>query len=77
MPLPFLRQHLWRMPFLVNAPTKGVGYIQGLDMEGNVIHNLQDPTGKYYSNTTSVIEYEGFLYLGSFSASGIGRVPVP
>jgi sugar lactone lactonase YvrE len=77
MPLPFVRKMLWRLPFLVNAPTKGVGYILGLDLAGDVIHNLQDPSGDYISNTTSVIEYEGYLYIGSFSASGIGRVPAP
>jgi sugar lactone lactonase YvrE len=77
MPWPFLRKMLWRLPFLVNTPTKGVGYILGLNLEGNVIHNLQDPSGDYYSNTTSVIEQEGYLYIGSFSASGIGRVPAP
>jgi sugar lactone lactonase YvrE len=77
MPLPFVRKILWRLPFLVNAPTKGVGYILGLDVNGQVIHNLQDPSGDYYTNTTSVIEHEGYLYIGSFSASGIGRVLAP
>jgi len=77
MPHPFLRKVLWRLPFLVNAPTKGVGYILGLDLEGKVIHNLQDPSGDFYTNTTSAIEHQGYLYIGSFSASGIGRVPAP
>jgi hypothetical protein len=28
-------------------------------------------------DTTSAIEYKGALYIGSFSADGIGRVRVP
>ena len=49
----------------------------GLDLHGNVVHTLQDPSGETYPDTTSVIEHMGWLYIGSFSAHGVGRVRVP
>jgi sugar lactone lactonase YvrE len=77
LPYPLLRKILWRIPGLFGGTSTGEGYVVGLDLEGNVIHTLQDVTGETYPDTTSAIEYKGALYIGSFSADGIGRVPVP
>jgi len=77
LPHPLLRKILWRIPGLFSATSTGEGYVLGLDLEGNVIHSLQDVTGETYPDTTSVIEYKGSLYIGSFSADGVGRIPVP
>jgi hypothetical protein len=68
---------LWRIPGLFSATTFGEGYILGLDLKGHVIHTLQDVTGETYADATSVIEYKGSLYIGSFTADGVGRVRVP
>lgn len=76
LPNPFLRKVLWRLPGLLNASSAGEGYILGLDLDGNVIHNLQDRTGAVYPNTTSALEYEGMLYIGGYT-DGLGRIPVP
>lgn len=76
-PYPFLTKLVFRIPKgLQPAPTLQ-GYIIGLDLEGNVIHTLQDLTGSVFAPTTSAIEFEGELYLGSLSMSGIGRISVP
>ncbi len=76
LPNPFLRKVLWRLPVLLNAASAGEGYILGLDLEGNVIHNLQDPAGEVYPNTTSALEHNGVLYIAGYT-DGLGRIPVP
>jgi sugar lactone lactonase YvrE len=77
LPHPFLRKIMWRIPGLFSATSTGEGYVLGLDVQGSVTHTLQDMTGETYPDTTSVIEYKGWLYIGSFSADGIGRIRVP
>jgi sugar lactone lactonase YvrE len=77
LPHPFLRKIMWRIPGFFGGTSTGEGYVLGLDLEGNVIHTLQDLTGQTYPDTTSAIEYKGALYIGSFSADGVGRVRVP
>lgn len=76
LPNPFLRKVLWRLPGLLNVVSAGEGYILGLDLKGNVIDNLQDPAGEVYPNTTSVLEYDGMLYIAGYT-DGLGRIPVP
>ena len=68
---------MWRVPGLFSATSTGEGYVLGLDLDGRVIHTLQDVTGETYPDTTSVIEYKGWLYIGSFTADGVGRIRVP
>lgn len=74
---PFLRKVLWRIPWIFSSDSTGEGYILGLDLDGNIVFNMQDPSGAVYPNTTSVIEYDGKLYIGSYSANGLGRISVP
>ena len=75
LPQPFIRKILMRLPESVNAP-KNDGFVLGLDMDGRVIHNLQDPSGSYVQ-ISSVEEHDGMLYLGSLVEDAIGRLPVP
>lgn len=77
LPHPLLRKIVWRIPGFLSDASTGQGYVLALDLEGNVIHTLQDLTGETYPDTTSVVEHDGWLYLGSFTADGIGRIPVP
>jgi len=46
-------------------------------MNGKVIENLQDPTGKTYGFITNVVEYNGNLYFGSLMENAIGRISFP
>lgn len=76
-PSPFMKRLIFRIPKgLQPAPTLQ-GYILGLDLDGNVIYNLQDLSGNVFAPTTSAIEHEGKLYLGSLSMGGIGKIAVP
>ena len=75
LPQPFIRKIFMRLPESALAP-KNDGFVLGLDMDGRVIHNLQDPS-RSYIQITNVEEQDGMLYLGSAVEDSIGRLPVP
>ena len=75
LPQPFIRKIFMRMPESVSVP-KNDGFVLGLDVDGRVIYNLQDPSGSYVQ-ISSVEEHDGMLYLGSLVEDAIGRLPVP
>ena len=77
LPKPFMRKVFWRLRGFMSSSGPGEGYILGLDLDGNVKYNLQDPNGEFYPNTTSAIEANGMLYLGSHMNDGIGKIPAP
>jgi sugar lactone lactonase YvrE len=76
LPRPFIRKMVLRLPRSIMPGPKRYGFILGLDRNGNVVHNLQDPSGAF-SQITSVQEHEGMLYLGSLVEDAIGRLPLP
>ncbi len=76
LPRPFVRKMIARMPASLAPGAKRYAFVLGLDKDGNVVHNLQDPKGAY-AQITSVQEHEGILYFGSILEDAIGRLPVP
>ena len=64
LPNPLLRKIIARLPESLFPAAENYGFILGLDMEGHVVHNLQDPSASY-AQISSVQEHEGILYLGS------------
>jgi len=74
---PFIRKMIMRLPESLQPAPERYGFIIGIDGEGNVIHNLQDPSPGSFSPITSVEEHEGYLYLGSLTYSGFGRITAP
>ncbi len=74
-PRPFVRKLLMRLPEFVfgRPPDTLYGWVIGVDTEGEIVHNLHDPSGGYGA-ITSVNELEGHLYLGSISMSSVGRL---
>jgi len=75
---PFVRKIILRLPrSLREGQMAHAGYVLGLDMDGNVIYNLQDPMGRSYGFITSATEYKGILYLGSVAEDALGSIPVP
>ncbi|XP_071697251.1 protein STRICTOSIDINE SYNTHASE-LIKE 5-like [Rutidosis leptorrhynchoides] len=44
--------------------------------DGRIIKRLDDPTGQVVSFVTSVLEFEGDLYLGSLKNNFIGKLPI-
>jgi sugar lactone lactonase YvrE len=76
---PILRGILKPVPLLLITAavnTRGYGFVVGLDLEGRVAHNLQDPSGEFASHVTSVYEHEGMLFLGNIDDKAIYRIPV-
>jgi len=76
-PYPFLKKVIARLPLaLMPGPESGLGCVVALTLEGEVVHNLQDWSGRYHS-TTSAVEIGRFLYIGSIATDAIGKLPVP
>lgn len=76
LPNPFLRKLILRLHLPAPAPRR-YAMVLGLDAEGRVVHNLQDPSASTYASITAVQESGGMLYLGSIRENSIARIPVP
>ena len=74
---PFVRKMVMRLPESMQPAPDHYGFIIEIDGEGNVIHNFQDPSPESFSPITSVEEHEGYLYLGSLTYEGFGRIKAP
>jgi len=75
---PWIRKVAARLPlgwFSGAAPR--YGFVLGLDEDGNVLHNLQDPSGDRYAGISSVVHQNGTLYLGSLLEDAVGSLPLP
>lgn len=76
LPHPFLARAAARLPARLRPGPRRYGFVLGLDRDGKVIHNLQDPEGRF-AQIASVEEHGGRLYLGSLVERAVGRIPVP
>lgn len=76
LPRPFLREIIMRLPDAAIPDPENYGFVLGLSNQGEVVHNLQDPSGSYIQ-ISSVIQHEGFLYVGSIAEDALGRLPAP
>jgi sugar lactone lactonase YvrE len=73
----FWKKLVLRLPLVETLAGPGKeGFAIGLDLEGNVVANLQDPTGRVVA-VTHVVRRDGWIYLGSLTMSAVARVPVP
>jgi len=73
---PSLRKIVARLPlawFAGAAPR--YGFVLGLDTDGNVLHNFQDPSGSTYAGISCVVRQKGTLYFGSLLEDAVGRLP--
>ena len=76
-PWPFARKVLARLPDALQPAPKRHAWAVAVDEEGRTVADVQDVSPSSYSPLTSVIERDGFLYLGSFVRHGVGRVRAP
>jgi sugar lactone lactonase YvrE len=74
LPRPFLRKVIVRLPLFMQPAPARYGFVLGLDSEGRVRHNLQDPAGRRYALVASAVEHDGALYLGSLGQDSVGRL---
>jgi sugar lactone lactonase YvrE len=76
-PHPALKKALLRLPGFLRPGPRAHGYVLGLDADGRIVHNLQDPSGRAFALATNAIEHEGLLYLGSLTLPYAGRIRAP
>jgi sugar lactone lactonase YvrE len=76
LPHPVLREVIARLPAFLLPKARNYGFVLGLDAQGTVVRNLQDPSGSF-AQMSSVEEHDGQLYLGSLVERSVGRLPVP
>jgi len=77
MPLPFLRKVVMRLPNFLQPDIKRYAFVLGLDTDGHVVQNLQDPSPECFAQISNVIEHKGKLYFGSIGEKAIGRMSAP
>ena len=73
---PFLRKVVMRLPNFLQPNIKRYGFVLGLDMNGKVVRNLQDPSPEGFAQIANVVEHKGNLYFGSIGENAIGRFPL-
>src|SRR6266536_3228894 len=74
MPHPFLRKVVWRLPTFLQPNIKRYAFALGLDLNGHVVRNLQDPSPQCFAQIANVVEHKGALYFGSIGEGAIGRM---
>lgn len=77
MPHPFVRKVVWRLPSFLQPNIKRYAFALGLDANGHVTRNLQDPSAQSFTQIANVVEHKDKLYFGSIGESAIGRLPLP
>ena len=70
---PFLRKMLLRIPDFLAPQAIPYGHVMAVNAQGDILMSLQDPTGAY-PFTTSAVETDDYLYVGSLSAPVMGRI---
>ena len=68
---PFMRQLTLRLPRVLWPIPQAYGHVMAFTEDGNVVADLQDPTGQY-PETTGVTETPERLYIQSLHAKGLG-----
>ncbi len=74
---PFVRKIVDRLPSFLQPSAQRYAAVAGLDSEGRVVYNLQDPEARSLATIASAEEVDGILYLGSLEEPAFGRIPVP
>ena len=73
-PRPFVRKIIARLPEFLQPSAIPFAFVLGIDGQGQVTHNLQQPDGTPFRFITSVQREEEWLYLGSLETPSLGRI---
>ncbi len=76
-PYPLLKKLIVKLPDFMQPQPTHYGFVLGLNEQGEVVANLQDPSGEHVYEITSVEEGQGHLLLGTLTGDRIGRLPLP
>ncbi len=77
LPSPFLRKAVMRLPKFLQPAAKRYSFVVGLDINGQVVANLQDPSPQCYAQIANAVEHDGSLYFGSIGENTVGRYRLP
>ena len=72
---PWLAKVVARLPDSLQPAPARYAAVFGIDGQGTVRHNLQDPTGQY-AVVTSALMHDGYLYLSSLHDSAVARLKI-
>jgi len=67
LPRPWLKKIIHRLPDAVKPKALQHGMILGYDLDGNLVHNLQDSTGRV-GTTTTARYHDGRLFIASLES---------
>ncbi|MDH3578752.1 MAG: SMP-30/gluconolactonase/LRE family protein [Gammaproteobacteria bacterium] len=73
---PFIRRLMGAMPISALTPDRSHAFILGLDGEGNVIHNLQQPQS-VFGVTTGAMRLGDRLYITNLETDAVGVLELP
>jgi sugar lactone lactonase YvrE len=72
----FMKNLVAKLPKILQPAPVHYGFVLGIDTNGKVRYNLQDPTAKF-SEITSVQQFGEDLYLGTLYEQSIAKIKVP
>ncbi len=75
-PYPWLRKIVQRLPSFMRPQATAYGHVIKINGAGEVVENLQDPSGAY-AQTTGVLETVDYWYISSLAAAGLARLARP
>lgn len=70
---PNMRKVIQRLPEILRPKAQHYGHLVAINDAGEVIHNLQDPLGKY-GHTTGALEVGDKLYVSSLHETALGVI---
>lgn len=73
LPRPFLRSMVAALPDALQPQPPRYGFVLGIDEQGKVVHNLQDPSGRV-AHLTGAREHDGRLFVGSLQDSAVAVI---
>ena len=72
-PHPWARRVVARLPERLQPQPQRYGFVLAIDEDGNVVENLQDPSGRL-AELTGAREHDGRLYIGSLTETAVAVV---
>lgn len=75
-PHPALKKALMRVPEALRPGPTRYGFVIGVDGDGRIVRNLQDPEGRRAAFVTNAVPHGPSLYLGMLRGHFVARVAV-
>lgn len=73
---PFMRKVVQRLPAAMRPKAQRYSHLLAIDIDGNVLHSLQDPEGRF-GYVTGAVEVDQQLFLSSLHEAAIGQLEFP